>query len=213
MDEMLQALREEYAGTPLHEQDIDPDPVAQFRRWFDDAVRAQMPLANGMTLATVDARGRPSARVVLLKQADERGFVFFTNYESRKGRELSENPEAALVFWWPALHRQVRVEGRVERLEAEPSDRYFRERPYPSNLSAAASPQSRPVASREELERRVEALRAAHPEGSLERPASWGGYRLVPRALELWQGREDRLHDRLRYELDDGRWRVARLAP
>jgi pyridoxamine 5'-phosphate oxidase len=213
MDEMLQALREEYAGTPLHEGEVDADPIAQFRRWFDEAVRAQMPLANGMTLATADAQGRPSARVVLLKQADERGFVFFTNYESRKGRELSANPEAALVFWWAALHRQVRVEGRVERLEAEASDRYFGERPYASNLSAAASPQSRAVQSREELERRVEELRAARPEGALERPASWGGYRLVPRAVEFWQGREDRLHDRLRYERDGGSWRLERLAP
>jgi pyridoxamine 5'-phosphate oxidase len=214
MDDTLRALREEYAGTPLSEREVDADPVSEFRRWFDEAVRAEIPLANGMTLATADERGRPSARVVLLKQVDAQGrFVFFTSYESRKGRELAENPEAALVFWWPALHRQVRVEGRVEPVEAEISDQYFRERPSASNVSAVASPQSQAVASREELEGRVADVLAAHPGGALERPASWGGYRLAPRVIELWQGREDRLHDRLRYRLEGGGWHLERLAP
>ena len=211
MEETLRALREEYAGQPLAEGDVDADPIAQFRRWMDEAVRAEIPLANGMTLATADAQGRPSARIVLLKQLDDRGFVFFTGYESRKGHELAENPEAALVFWWAPLHRQVRVEGRVERVEAEISDRYFAERPPDSNLSAVASPQSQVVKSREELERRVEDVRRG--EGALSRPASWGGYRLAPREIEYWQGREDRLHDRLRYRRDGERWRLERLAP
>ena len=211
MEETLRALREEYAGQPLVESEVDADPIAQFHRWMDEAVRAQVPLANGMTLATADAQGRPSARIVLLKQLDERGFVFFTGYESRKGHELAENPEAALVFWWAPLHRQVRVEGRVERVEAEISDRYFAERPPDSNLSAVASPQSQVVKSREELERRVEDVRRG--EGALSRPASWGGYRLAPREIEYWQGREDRLHDRLRYRRDGERWRLERLAP
>ena len=210
---MLLALREEYAGTPLTEAQVDSDPVEQFRRWLDDAVCAEMPLANAMTLATADASGRPSARVVLLKQADERGFVFFTSYESRKGRELEANAEAALVFWWPPLHRQVRVEGRVERLEAALSDAYFHERPYASNLSAVASPQSQPVSGREELEARVQAACERYPEGVLGRPATWGGYRLTPREIELWQGREDRLHDRLRYRREGKAWRLDRLAP
>lgn len=213
MDETLAALRQEYAGAPLDERDVDADPIAQFRRWLDDAVRAEIPLANGMTLATVGEGGQPSARIVLLKQADDSGFVFFTSYDSRKGRELAANPLAALVFWWAPLHRQVRIEGRVEPTEADISDRYFHARPPASNVSAIASPQSAPVANRAELERRVEEVLASQPEAALARPSTWGGYRLTPRMLELWQGREDRLHDRLRYRLDAGRWVIDRLAP
>lgn len=213
MDEALAALRREYAGAPLDEGDVESDPLAQFRRWLDDAIRAEVPLANGMTLATVGEGGQPSARVVLLKDLDERGFVFFTSYGSRKGRELADNPRAALVFWWAELDRQVRIEGAVHRVSREVSERYFRERPPASNFSAVASQQSAPVSGRSELEARVEALVAQHPEGDLPRPESWGGYRLEPASLEFWQGRPDRLHDRLRYRREESTWRLERLAP
>ena len=213
MDKIIAALREEYAGAPLGEDDVAADPIAQFRRWFDDAVRAEVPLANGMTLATVGPDGAPSARVVLLKLVDERGFVFFTNQDSRKGRDLEADPRAALTFWWQPLHRQVRVEGRTALVEAELSDRYFRSRPRASNLSAIASPQSRTGAGRAELERRVAQVEAACGEDELERPERWGGFRVVPEAVEFWQGREDRLHDRLQYRAERGGWALERLAP
>ncbi len=213
MDETLAALRREYAGAPLDESEVDSDPIGQFRRWLDDAVRAEVPLANGMTLATVDGDGRPAARIVLLKLADERGFVFFTSYDSRKGRELSQDPRAALVFWWPQLDRQVRVEGEARPVESELSDRYFSQRPRQSNISAIASPQSAPVSSRAELERRAREVSEAQPEDELSRPASWGGYRLEPTTIEFWQGREDRLHDRLRYRRAGAAWAIDRLAP
>jgi pyridoxamine 5'-phosphate oxidase len=206
-------LREEYEGEPLAAEDLVADPLAQLRSWLDRAAEAGLPLANGMTLATAGAGGQPSARVVLLKEIDRRGLVFFTSYESRKGRELAANPRAALLFWWPPLHRQVRVEGIVERIAPEESDAYFRSRPRDSNVSAAASPQSRVLASRRELEELVAEARRVAGDRELERPASWGGYRLVPHEVEFFQGRKDRLHDRLRYRLDRGSWRIERLAP
>jgi pyridoxamine 5'-phosphate oxidase len=206
-------LREEYEGDPLAEGDLLADPLAQLRLWLDRAAEARMPLANGMTLATAGEGGQPSARVVLLKEIDRRGLVFFTSYESRKGRELAANPRAALLLWWPPLHRQVRVEGTVERIAPEESDAYYRSRPRESNLSASASPQSRVLASRAELEERVASARRAAGERELERPGSWGGYRLVPHAVEFFQGRKDRLHDRLRYRLEGDAWRIERLAP
>lgn len=207
---MFEHLRQEYAGTPLTKRNVDPDPIAQFRRWFSEAEAAGVPMANGMTLATVGADGQPSARIVLLKAVDERGFSFVTNYDSRKGVELAANPCAALLFWWAALHRQVRVEGAVEKLPAAESDAYFAARPRTSNVSALASEQSRPVESREALEARV----AQVPAGELSRPAHWGGYVLRPDRLELWQGRADRLHDRLEYHRgEDGTWTIRRLCP
>ena len=199
---------------PLHESDVDPDPVAQFAAWFEDARVAGIRLPEAMVLATARADGAPSARFVLLNRFDERGFVFFANYESRKGRELAENPRAALVFHWDPLGRQVRIEGPVERLPAEESDSYFATRPRGARLSALASRQSEVVESREALEARVAELSAEYPGDAVPRPPTWGGYRLTPEAIELWQHREDRLHDRLRYRRsDDGAWLIERLAP
>ncbi len=204
------ALRVEYQGTPLNEADVSADPIEQVGRWLDAAIAAGVPMANAMSLATASADGRPSVRMVLLKDFDARGFVFFTNYGSRKGLELEANPHAALCLWWEPLHRQVRVEGTVSRVDAAESDDYFASRPRESNLGAIASPQSRVIADRAELE--AATARADRP-GPLVRPESWGGYRLHPEVIELWQGRQDRLHDRLRYERHGDSWRIDRLAP
>lgn len=212
--EVFALLREEYLGAPLSEDEAAADPVAQFRSWFDEIVALGWPLANGMTLATVDGAGRPSARVVLLKGYDERGFAFFSNYESRKAVALSENPHAALCFWWLPVKRQVRIEGAVERIAAHESDEYFQTRPRASNLSAMASPQSQVVADRTWLEQQVERARSEWADRALVRPSTWGGYRLVPDRFEFWQGREDRLHDRLCYTRQSaGPWQLERLAP
>src|SRR5262245_27454283 len=197
----------------LRESDADPDPVRQFQRWFDAAVAAGLPEPNAMTLATCTADGVPSARIVLLKICDERGLAFFTNYRSRKGRELANNPRAALVFFWPALERQVRVEGRVELVSADESDAYFASRPVNSRLGAWASDQSAVIPSREELERKQRELEAQFPDGRVPRPPHWGGYRVVPDVFEFWQGRPSRLHDRLRYRRVEGRWVIERLSP
>ena len=209
----LDDLRREYAGVPLDEVAAGDDPLALFERWFQEALSAQISFADGMVLATADERGQPSARVVLLKRVGPDGFVFYSSYESRKGGELARNPAAALLFWWPELHRQVRVEGQVARLEAADSDAYFATRPRASNLSAMASSQSHAVASRAELERAVERCAGEWEGRELERPASWGGYRLIPHAFEFWQGRPDRLHDRLRYNAAAQGWTRERLCP
>jgi pyridoxamine 5'-phosphate oxidase len=209
----IPSLRKEYRMAVLDRAGLDPDPVVQFGRWFDQAVGAGLPEPNAMTLATASAGGRPSARVVLLKGYDDRGFVFYSNYDSRKGEELAANPWAALVFYWAPLERQVRVEGRVERTSREESAAYFRSRPLGSRLGALASAQSRPIPGREVLERRVAELEAAHPDGEVPLPDFWGGYRVVPDAVEFWQGRPDRLHDRFRYARADQGWTVARLSP
>jgi len=195
----------------LRETDIDRDPLAQFGRWFADATRAGVLEPEAVALATSSADGAPSARMVLMKGFDERGFRFFTNYESRKGSELAQNPRAALLFHWKELGRQVRIEGGVERLSAAESAEYFATRSPDSRVSALASPQSRVIGSREELERRFENLRAA---GEPATPAHWGGFMLFPKVYELWQRREHRLHDRLRYRLQEpGEWVLERLAP
>lgn len=193
-------------------------PLEQFRVWFDEAVAAGIPLANGMTLATTSPDGQPAARIVLLKGFDERGFVFYTNYDSRKGQEVEARDSvargrAALLFWWEPLSRQVRIEGTVVRVSDEESDAYFASRPRESNLSAMASPQSQVVDSRGWLAERVRDLDRAWAGKALVRPPSWGGYRVVPERLELWQGRPDRLHDRLCYRWENERWRIERLAP
>jgi pyridoxamine 5'-phosphate oxidase len=198
----------------LKENEACPNPFDQFRLWFEEAVNLPTPHPTAMTLATATPDGKPSARIVLLKGFDERGFVFFTNYASRKGRELDSNPHAALVFFWPELEHQIRIEGRVERVSAEESDRYFQSRPRESQLGACASAQSEVVESRDVLDRRFQELVTRYPAGSIPRPACWGGYRLVPSSLEFWQGRTNRLHDRLRYDRStDGTWRICRLSP
>lgn len=207
-------LRREYAGAPLLEEAVAPDAITQFRAWFDEALAAEIPDVNAMLLATATPDGRPSARVVLLKGLDERGFVFFTDYGSRKGRELAANPRAALTFYWPALHRQVRVEGDVTRLPAEESDAYFDSRPVEARYSAASSRQSEPVRDRAALEAAVRESRARFPDGDVPRPERWGGYVVSPAVVEFWQGRPGRLHDRLRYtRTPDGGWRIERLSP
>lgn len=194
---------------PLDRGDLDGDPLVQFRRWFEEA-RELVRVPEAMALATASADARPSVRMVLLKQADEAGFVFYSHYPSRKGRELEENPRAALLFHWDPLGRQVRVEGAVSRLAAAESDAYFASRPLGARLSALASPQSRPVESRAWLEERVAELEAA---GEPSRPEWWGGFRLVPDAWEFWQHRDSRLHDRFRYERAGSSWTIARLGP
>lgn len=206
-------LRRDYALTGLTEADAAADPFAQFAHWFDQALAAGLPEPNAMTLATATSDGRPSARIVLLKGFDARGFVFFTNRHSRKGRELAANPRAALVFFWPELERQVRVEGNVAPTGDDESDAYFASRPLASRLGAWASPQSETIAGREALDRNVAALTARFG-GNVPRPPHWGGYRVVPEAVEFWQGRPSRLHDRLRYIRRPGdRWLCERLAP
>jgi len=203
-----------YAGEELDERSVDPNPICLFQRWFQDASREDLPLPDAVTLATATKDGRPSARMVLVKEVDERGFVFFTNYRSAKARELDANPFATLVSYWPQLERQVRIEGTVERISVEESDRYFQTRPRDSQIGAIASPQSDVIESREQLEKRFAELEEIYRGRRVERPAHWGGYRLKPSRIEFWKGRPGRLHDRLLYEIEkDGTWTIKRLAP
>jgi len=205
-------LRQEYMRAGLSEADAHPDPLLQFERWFKDALAAKLPLANAMTLATVAAEGAPDARMVLLKGVERGGFVFFTNYRSRKGRQLGANPLACLVFLWSPLERQIRIEGRVEKVPAKESDAYFATRPVGARLSAWASAQSEVVAGRSFLESEVEKIKAKHGENP-PRPPHWGGYLVTPSRIEFWQGRDNRLHDRLLYNRADSAWKIERLAP
>ncbi len=207
-------LRINYTRATFDESDALRDPISQFRQWFEQAVESQLHEPNAMVLATVDSQGRPDARVVLLKGFDERGFVFFTNYRSAKGQQLARTPEAALVFLWGELERQVRIEGSVEKISSEESDGYFDSRPEGSKIGAWASNQSEPIASRQDLEAQLAAFKAKYGEGPVPRPEYWGGFRVRPRTLEFWQGRPNRLHDRLRYARSgEGTWAIARLQP
>ncbi|XP_024524674.1 pyridoxine/pyridoxamine 5'-phosphate oxidase 1, chloroplastic isoform X1 [Selaginella moellendorffii] len=211
------ALRENYVGSVLLENQVNSDPIQQFKEWFEDAVAAGLPEPNAMTLATADAEGRPSARMVLLKGYDARGFVWYTNYDSRKANELNSNPNASLVFFWDRLHRQVRVEGDVSPVSREESDDYFHSRPRESQIGALVSSQSAVISGRHILDESYEQLVAKYADRSLAipRPEHWGGFRLAPRAIEFWQGRESRLHDRIRFTrlANSSEWKIERLSP
>ena len=210
----LSTLRQNYALEALSETDVLPDPLAQFDRWFREVMEAQLPEPNAMTLATASPEGRPSARIVLLKGIDHQGFVFFTNYESRKGRELADNPQAALLFNWLQLERQIRIEGRVERIEANESEIYFQSRPKGSQIGAWTSPQSQVIPDRSVLVNKQKHLETQYATAEvLPLPPFWGGYRLLPDMLEFWQGRPSRLHDRIRYVRVETGWKIERLAP
>ena len=208
-------LRKEYTLHGLHRKDLVQDPIEQFKRWFEESVRSAGDREpNAMTLATAKRDGRPSARVVLLKGFDQHGFVFFTNYDSRKGQDLAQNPRAALNFHWPWLERQIQIEGNVTKVSREESQAYFDKRPLKSRLSAIISPQSSPISSRAELERRLEEVSGRYPDGHPPVPEFWGGFRVFPERMEFWQGRENRLHDRFVYTLtSEGIWHLERLGP
>jgi pyridoxamine 5'-phosphate oxidase len=211
--ERVADLRKDYGQASLDEKDVADDPIAQFTRWFEEALKAEVNEPNAMSVATVGADGRPSSRIVLVKQFDERGFTWYTNYASQKGQQLDSRPFAALLFFWSELERQVRIEGRVERTSAEESDKYFNSRPLKSRLSAIASEQSAPIANRADLEHNYEEVARQYGE-TPQRPQHWGGYRLVPERIEFWQGRRSRFHDRIVYtRQEDGSWTRQRLQP
>ena len=207
------SLRKDYGQATLNESEVADDPVAQFNRWFEQALKAQVNEPNAMSVATVDARGRPTSRIVLIKQYDARGFTWYTNYDSQKGQQLQQNPHAALLFFWPELERQIRIEGRVERTSSEERDKYFHSRPLKSRLAAIASAQSMPIANRQALEHNYDAVAQQFGEAPA-RPDNWGGFRLIPERIEFWQGRRSRFHDRIVYTLQpDGSWKRERLQP
>lgn len=214
MNKNIADIRKDYQLQSLLETDIAGDPLTQFNRWWDDAVKSELDEVNAMTLATASLNGIPAARIVLLKSVTDAGFVFFTNYNSHKGKELEENPNACLVFFWKELERQVRITGRVEKVSATESDEYFNSRPAGSRIGAWASPQSRVIASRETIEKNILKYEEQFGGTEIARPPHWGGYIVIPTVIEFWQGRPNRLHDRLQYsKMQDGNWRVERLAP
>jgi len=212
-NENIQNLRQEYRAAELAEGDVDKNPFIQFGKWFKEALDALLYEPNVMTLATADLTGKPSARILLLKGFDENGFVFFTNYASRKGKEMAENPQASMVFFWPELERQVRIDGLITKVTEESSTAYFHSRPKGSQIGAMASPQSSVIPNRELLENRVQELTAVYANQEIPKPAHWGGYLLEPIQIEFWQGRPSRLHDRITYTNINGSWTITRLAP
>jgi pyridoxamine 5'-phosphate oxidase len=206
-------LRKDYTKETLNESDVDPNPFQQFQRWFEQAVNAELPEPNAMTLATASKNGIPAARIVLLKAVNDRGFTFFTNYNSNKGKELEANPQAALVFLWTELERQVRIVGSVEKISAEESDGYFYSRPHNSRLGAWASEQSEVIPNRDVLEQKLAELKLEYENREVPRPPHWGGFRVIPREIEFWQGRSSRLHDRLLYRRAGESWSIKRMSP
>lgn len=213
VSDQVRNLRTDYTKGALVEAAVKANPIEQFQRWMDEAIAAEAMEANAMSLATANAAGQPSVRIVLLRGLDDRGFVFFTNYESHKGRDLEENPHASLGFFWPELERQVRIMGKVAKVSTEESDAYFNSRPRGSKIGAWASPQSDVIESRDLLDYRAKDYDAKYKNETVERPPHWGGYRLDPHTIEFWQGRESRLHDRIQYVQNDGVWQIQRLAP
>ena len=214
MDKNIAELRQDYTLQGLSETEIDSNPFAQFKEWFDRALSADILEPNAMMVATTTPEGKPSARMVLLKDFDARGFVFYTNYNSHKAQELAENPQAALVFWWAELQRQIRISGRVEKVLDSESDKYFYSRPFSSRLGAWASNQSEVIENREVLEQHLEELKEKYQDREVPRPSHWGGIRVIPAEIEFWQGRSSRLHDRLVYtRMEDGSWKIERLSP
>lgn len=213
LSQMLANLRREYVSEPLTEDSVKEDPVEQFRFWFDEALRAEQPDPEAMTLSTATREGVVSARIVLLKGFDQSGFVFYTNYQSQKSRELVDNPRAAMTFYWPALNRQIRIEGTTEKVSQQESEEYFLTRPRGSQIGAWTSPQSEEIPDRETLERKLAEMEERFKDQSIPCPLFWGGFRLKPVLFEFWQGRESRLHDRILYRWQDEIWQISRLAP
>jgi len=212
MKDDLNRIRREYGDNALSKADISKNPFLQFEKWFQLALKANIPDANAMCLSTVSAKGKPTARILLLKDFDQKGFCFFTNYKSKKGRNIDINPHGALVFFWPTLEKQIRIEGKIEKLEENLSDTYFYNRPIGSRIAAAVSPQSEEIENRNSLITTVDQFKAIHGE-KFQRPEFWGGYRLIPDLFEFWQGRENRLNDRIEYILHKNNWNIRRLAP
>jgi pyridoxamine 5'-phosphate oxidase len=214
MNKNIADIRNDYQMHSLLEKDVADDPFKQFNNWWDDAVKSEIDEINAMTLATASAKGIPSARIVLLKSVSGEGFVFFTNYNSQKGKELEENPNACLVFFWKELERQITISGKVEKVSADESDEYFNSRPEGSRIGAWASPQSSVIASREVIEENITKYEKQFASKTISRPPHWGGFIIIPTGMEFWQGRTNRLHDRLQYsKLPDGNWKLERLAP
>jgi len=211
--ENIQSLRQDYRSAELSEKDADKNPIKQFEKWFSAAIDAQLYEPNVMTLATADKSGKPNARIVLLKGFDENGFSFYTNYLSTKGKEIKKNPQVCLVFFWAELERQVRIEGKIEKLSKEASEKYFHSRPIGSQIGAIVSPQSQVITDRQLLEEKVEELTAQYEGKTIPKPAHWGGYIVKPTSIEFWQGRTSRLHDRIKYDLINEKWQTNRLAP
>lgn len=211
-DKYMKDIRQEYHAEGLDESQLLADPVAQARLWVQQAIEAELPVANAMSLATVNAAGQPSCRTVLLKDVEDGGFVFFTHYDSRKGRDIADNPQVALTFFWPAFDRQIQILGRAEAVSRQLSEDYFHSRPYGSQVSAAISPQSQPV-TEGWLEQQVAQCQQQYPQRPVPLPERWGGYRVIPSEIEFWHGRPSRLHDRIRFIRQGNHWQTCRLAP